>query len=195
MPARAPTSSHATPAPSAAECRLIGPGDQQLDTRPDQAVARRAASEWSVLSVDELYACVTGSARSHQGITVHRTRRLAAIVAAGVPTRSELEDATLDLLLRGGLAHPDVNRPLILSGRRVIPDFRWLAQRLVVEADGAAWHDNPLARADDAERQKLLEAHGERVVRVTWTQVISRPRQTLARIRAAGAPVVHPAST
>jgi len=71
----------------------------------------------------------------------------------------------------------------------------WPAQRLVVEADGAAWHDNPLARADDAERQKLLEAHGERVVRVTWTQVISRPLQTLARIRAAGAPVVHPAST
>lgn len=78
MPARAPTSSPATPAPSAAECRLIGPGDQQLDTRPDQAVARRAASEWSVLSVDELYACGTGSARSHQGITVHRTRCLDA---------------------------------------------------------------------------------------------------------------------
>jgi hypothetical protein len=36
-------------------------------------------------------------------------------VAAGVPTRSELEDAALDLLLRGRLAHPDVNRPLILS--------------------------------------------------------------------------------
>ncbi|MDQ3609291.1 MAG: endonuclease domain-containing protein [Actinomycetota bacterium] len=115
-------------------------------------------------------------------------RRLAAIVAAGVPTRSELEDATLDLLLRGGLAHPDVNRPLILSGRCVIPDFRWPEQRLVVEADGAAWHDNPLARADDAERQALLEAHGERVVRLTWAQVIARPRQTLARTRAAGAP-------
>lgn len=92
-------------------------------------------------------------------------RRLAAIVATGVPTRSELEDATLDLLLRGGFAHPDVNVALVLAGRRVVPDFRWPAQRLIVEADGAAWHDNPLARADDAERQALLEAHGERVVR------------------------------
>jgi hypothetical protein len=50
MPARASAS-------ASAECRLVGPGDQQLDTRPDREVARRAATEWSVLSVDELYAC------------------------------------------------------------------------------------------------------------------------------------------
>ena len=51
-----------------------------------------------------------------------------------------------------------------------------------VEADGAAWHDDPLARADDAERQAMLEAHGERVLRVTWSQAIGQPTQTLARI-------------
>ena len=75
-----------------------------------------------------------------------------------------------------------------IDGRRIVPDFRWPAQRLVIEADGAAWHDNPLARADDAERQALLEAHGERVLRVTWSQAVSRRTQTLARLRAAGAP-------
>ena len=105
------------------------------------------------------------------------------------PTRSELEDAVLDLMLRGGLVHPQVNEALRLSGRRVVPDFRWPEQRLVVEADGAAWHDNKLAREDDAERQALLEAHGDRVLRVTWDQAIARPGQTLARIRAAGAPL------
>lgn len=87
-----------------------------------------------------------------------------------------------------GVAHPDVNVAMRLAGRRVVPDFRWPEQGLVVEADGAAWHDNQLARKDDAERQALLEAHGERVVRVTWDQTIARPGQTLARIRAAGAP-------
>ena len=118
-------------------------------------------------------------------------RELAAIVATGsAPTRSELEDAVLDLMLRNGLSHPDVNLALVLSGRRVIPDFRWREQRLVVEADGAAWHEHKLAREDDAERQSILEVHGERVVRVTWDQAIVRPRQTLARLRAAGAPVV-----
>ncbi len=50
------------------------------------------------------------------------------------------------------------------------------------------WHDNQLAREDDAERQALLEAHGERVLRVTWAQAIARPGPTLARLRAAGAP-------
>ena len=47
--------------------------------------------------------------------------------------------------------------------QKTIPDFRWPEQRLVLEADSATWHDNPLAREDDAERQALLEAHGERV--------------------------------
>jgi very-short-patch-repair endonuclease len=39
-----------------------------------------------------------------------------------------------------------------------------------------------LSVADDAERQALLEAHGYRVVRVTWAQAIARPAQTLRRI-------------
>jgi uncharacterized protein DUF559/transcriptional regulator with AbiEi antitoxin domain of type IV toxin-antitoxin system len=117
------------------------------------------------------------------------TRTLAHIVATGpAPTRSELEDAVLDLILAGGLRRPDVNVPLRVEGHRIVPDFRWPDERLVVEADGAAWHDNKLAREDDAERQALLEAHGERVVRVTWDQAIARRPQTLARIRAAGAP-------
>ena len=64
----------------------------------------------------------------------------------------------------------------MLSGRRIVPDFRWPAQRLVVEADGAAWHDHRIAREDDAERQALLEDHGERVLRVTWEQAVGRDR-------------------
>ncbi len=116
--------------------------------------------------------------------------RLRRIIATGpAPTRSQLEDTVLDLLLGGGIAHPRVNEPLWLGGRRVIPDFRWPEQRLVLEADGAAWHENPLAREDDAERQAILEAHGERVLRVTWKQAVGRGAETLRRVRAAGAPL------
>jgi Protein of unknown function (DUF559) len=116
-------------------------------------------------------------------------RKLRRILATGpAPTRSELEDVVLDLVLGGGLEHPDVNVPMVLAGRVVVPDFRWPHHRLVVEADSAAWHDDRLSREDDAERQALLEAHGERIVRVTWNQAIARPRQTIARICAAGAP-------
>jgi Transcriptional regulator, AbiEi antitoxin/Protein of unknown function (DUF559) len=114
---------------------------------------------------------------------------LAAIVAAGpAPTRSELEDVVLDLILRGGLDRPMVNAPLVLAGRRIVPDFRWPEQQLVVEADGSAWHEHRLARANDAERQALLEAHGERVIRITWRQAVAEPEQTLKRLRCAGAP-------
>lgn len=117
------------------------------------------------------------------------SRRLAAVVATGyAPTRSVLEDVVLDLMERGGLAPPDVNVPLRVAGRTVVPDFRWPSAGVVVEADGRAFHDHKVAREDDAERQALLEAHGQRVVRVTWEQAMKRPEQTLARLRAAGAP-------
>jgi hypothetical protein len=64
--------------------------------------------------------------------------------------------ATPACLARGGLARPDVNVPMVVAGRRVIPDFRWPCRRLIVEADGAAWHGHRLAQEDDAERQALL---------------------------------------
>jgi hypothetical protein len=112
-----------------------------------------------------------------------RLRRLLA--AHPAPTMTVLEDVVLDLILAGGLEPPDVNQPLDLDGRRVVPDFRWPAHRTIVEADGGPWHDRELSRREDAERQALLEASGERVIRVTWEQAIARPTQTLTRIRAA----------
>jgi len=118
------------------------------------------------------------------------SRRLAAVVASGpAPIRSVLEDVALELLLDAGFEHPDVNKPLVIDGRRVVPDFRWRDQRLILELDGGAWHDNRLAREADAERQAFLEAHGERVIRATWEQAVACRAETVARVRAAGAPV------
>ena len=112
------------------------------------------------------------------------TTALRNILATGpAPTKTVLEDVVLDLLLAAGFKHPDVNKPLTLASRRIVPDFRWPEQRLIVEAD-SAWHDQKL----DAERQALLEAHGERVLRVTWEQAVTRPHATIARVAAAGAP-------
>lgn len=117
------------------------------------------------------------------------TANLTRILATGhAATRSELEDAVLDLLLKAGFKRPDVNRPLTIQGRTIVPDFRWPEQRLIIEADGAEWHDDRLTREDDAEKQALLEAHGERVIRVTWAQAVTHHAQTIQRILAAGAP-------
>jgi very-short-patch-repair endonuclease len=145
--------------------------------------AVRRAQSLGLVHVDQ----ITAYLGRHEGR--RGAGRLARLIATGpAPTRSELEDAVLDLMLRGGLAHPRVNEPLRLGGRRVIPDFRWPELRLVVEADGAQWHEGAVAREVDSERQALLEAHGERVLRVTWAQAVTEPHQTLARLRAAGAP-------
>ena len=122
-------------------------------------------------------------ARQLDRATGKPSARYARILAAGPPrTRSELEDRVFDLIATSGLPRPDVNVPLHIAGRTVIPDFRWRQQRLVVEADGAQWHDNPQAKADDQERQALLEAHGDRVLRVDWPAATRRAQQTRAHI-------------
>jgi len=110
---------------------------------------------------------------------------LTRIIADGyTPTRSELEDAVLDLIERAGIVRPQINRRDGIT----MPDFRWPEERLILEADGQAWHDHKLAREDDVARQAALEAAGWRVLRVTWAQALEAPAQTLARLRAAGAP-------
>ena len=78
---------------------------------------------------------------------VRGARTLRQILARALPTRSELEEVVYDLIIAGGFEPPEVNEPLRLEGRTVIPDFRWPEQKLVIEADGARWHDNALARA------------------------------------------------
>ena len=142
-------------------------------------MVRQALGERRVTATQ--LAAVLSRANGHRGCGA-----LAEVVAArACPTRSELEDRLLDLVLNAGLPEPRVNAEVVLGGRRVVPDLYWPDRRLVVEADGAAWHDNRVAREADAERQALLEAHGERVLRVTWEQTVRRPQQTLERIRAA----------
>jgi Transcriptional regulator, AbiEi antitoxin/Protein of unknown function (DUF559) len=94
-------------------------------------------------------------------VTAGQARRI--VKGGDQPTRSSLEDAVLDLIESAGLPTPDVNKPL-LNG--YVPDFRWPELHLILEADGPAYHDNPLAREDDARRQAQLEAQGETVIRV-----------------------------
>jgi len=121
------------------------------------------------------------------------TRAMRKIVAQGtVPTRTVLEDVVYDLIIAGGFVPPEVNEPMRLEGRVVVPDFRWPEQRLIVEADGSKWHDHPMALVEDAERQALLERHGETVVRVRWEEAILRSGSAQNRFAASGAPLLEP---
>ena len=101
------------------------------------------------------------------------------------PTRSPLEDRVHDFVLKSGLEPPLANPSYRLATRTVYPDLYWPHLRLIVEVDSVEWHDDPLARRDDADRQADLEAAGERVLRVTSADM-RNPGRIVARLRAAG---------
>ena len=97
---------------------------------------------------------------------------------------SELEALLLRAILSAGMDRPIVNAPINVAGRRFEVDFQWPAARLIVETDGAAFHDNPLARRRDEERDRLLAAAGWTVIRLRWADVTERRTRTLARLQA-----------
>ena len=82
--------------------------------------------------------------------------KLRRILATAAPTRNEYEDIVLAVIHQGGLPKPDVNAR---RGRYVL-DFRWPAQRVILEADSRRYHGHLLARADDAERQRIPRGTG-----------------------------------
>lgn len=59
--------------------------------------------------------------------------------------RSEFEALVLPRLIAMGLPWPVSNRTLVIDGERLIPDFLWERQRVVVETDGESTHGNPVA--------------------------------------------------
>ena len=63
-------------------------------------------------------------------------------------------------------------------------DFCWPAQRLVVEADGFAFHSDRMAYRRDRQRMNELERLGWRVLRFTYEDVRSRPLHVIGLITA-----------
>jgi len=107
---------------------------------------------------------------------------LATLIEQGqAPTRSALEDRALALFRCHGLPRPRMNH--LIEGIEV--DFFFPEAHLIVEVDGARYHDTAFARRNDADKQARLEAAGFRVLRLTWGQIARRPTQTARRLRRA----------
>jgi hypothetical protein len=101
------------------------------------------------------------------------TALLADLRAHGtVATRSDLEAAMLQLCLDHGLPRPVVNH---FDGQRET-DFRWPAQRLVVEVDGWAYHRSRTTFDGDRARDRASLRAGWRVARFSDRQLASDPR-------------------
>lgn len=86
-------------------------------------------------------------------------------------------------LKRAGITGWRVNRPLELTTSTVVPDVTFMAERVLIEVDGWAWHSSPARFQRDRRRQNELVAAGWQVLRFTWFDLTERMPDVLAQIR------------
>lgn len=105
-------------------------------------------------------------------------RRLASALArySGLPlelARSGAEVRALEVLRDANRALPRLN--VRIAGEEA--DLSWAAERLILEIDGGPFH---LDVGEDERKQRVWEAAGWRVLRVSADDVYDRPRVLLA---------------
>jgi hypothetical protein len=120
--------------------------------------------------------------------TAPGARRLADALIEEVPfTRSDLEDATLELFRSFSVPEPECNAWVSDGEKLVEADFVWRESGAIVEVDGWRYHQSRWRRRQDAAKTTALEAQGWRVRRFSEFEVAGTPAQvaatTLAAIR------------
>lgn len=119
----------------------------------------------------------------HDWRSTRPTRGAGGRVNGNLRLWSDLEARLLALIGSAALPTPLCNRPTDADGKRVVVDFLWPEQRLVVETDGKRFHDNPVAFERDRLRDRALQLGGYRVVHFTYRQVEEEPAAVLTAIR------------
>lgn len=102
----------------------------------------------------------------------------------GRPSRSVLELMVKDVLRDAGLTHFVRNHPVIADGELYEIDAAFVDEWVAIEADGLAFHSTSSQRAKDARRQASLEAAGWTFRRVAWEEIVLRPDEFVADVRA-----------
>lgn len=140
----------------------------------DSALAMRPQLEFEL--VDALLGC--------NGWPGHQR---AAFVVRFADGRAE---SVLESLARlrwhdAGLPPPEVQATIRDRGRFVARvDFLWRAARLVVEVDGMGKYADATEIAREKQRQNGLVRAGYTVLRFTWADVVHRPAEPVATVRA-----------
>jgi hypothetical protein len=148
----------------------------------DRQALERAAERADALRLTEPSLAALLARHPHRpGATA--LRAILGREVSATATRSELEDRFLVFLDAHGLPRPLVNNGIEVRGRWMECDCVWPSQRLVVELDGRATHDTTAAFERDRDRDRLLQAAGWRVVRITWRQLIADVDRIAADLR------------
>jgi very-short-patch-repair endonuclease len=148
---------------------------RDLERAFDEAVTKGLTSHDALVAV-------VGRSRGHRG--TGKLRDLLTRTDEPALTRSAAEERFLGLVRDAGLPAPAVN--VQLAG--YVVDFLWRDQALVVEVDGYRFHSSRGAFERDRRRDADLNAHGFRVIRITWRQLVEEPLAVIARIARALAP-------
>jgi very-short-patch-repair endonuclease len=99
------------------------------------------------------------------------------------PTESELESRVLELIEAAELPRPRCQRPVRAGGRVRRLDFLFVAERVVIEADGYAYHASPESFERDRQRSNSLTAQGYIVLHWTWRALRERPTELVSELR------------
>ena len=90
---------------------------------------------------------------------------------------SGLEVQFLEICDRFDIVRPVPQLPVKVEGRNLRLDFAWIAERVFVEIDGAAFHSTPQQIAADGGRQNALVRAGWTPLRFTAADLSDRPSQ------------------
>jgi very-short-patch-repair endonuclease len=120
----------------------------------------------------------------HRGIALLRELAQEFLGGDG-PAESELEARVFEVLEAEGLPRPTRQRTICVGGRLRRIDFSFPGSRVLLEADGYAWHSTPEAFERDRARLSALTARGYRVLQWTWLALQQRPEHLVAELRRA----------
>lgn len=95
------------------------------------------------------------------------------------PTESELEHRVRELLRDGDFPEPDRQKAIRTRERLRRVDFIFSAARVIIEADGYAYHAGIGAFEDDRRRNNALMARGFVVLHWTWKALHEEPGRLL----------------
>ncbi|GGG28163.1 hypothetical protein GCM10007304_47480 [Rhodococcoides trifolii] len=105
----------------------------------------------------------------------------AMLLVAAEGGASEAERMLLRLLRADGLSGWRTHVRIL----RYEVDVAFVAQKLIVEVDGWAWHRDVLRFDHDAERHNALTNAGWSIIRFTYHRIRDEPEAVIAEIRAA----------
>jgi very-short-patch-repair endonuclease len=161
------------------------PEKARADGLPVTTIDRTLVDLGAVLTPRELERAVDAAIR--KGHRVAQTRRgvkgaasLSALnrrnLQGHTVTRSELEERFLRTIRRADLPDPAMN----VHVEGFLVDAVWRPAMLIVELDGARFHDQPGVRRRDRRRDAELAIAGYTVLRYGWDDVARAPAELTA---------------